>query len=264
MRGPALLALGLASLGLHLAPSALARGGTASRQRLVVRTSRIWGYSMLLPASWRVRNASYPSDHATIRWSDPADGAETVQIVFSGCYGCSHTLTTGAPRPTVGGNLRVSSTYVISPTRLAYAAVSPGDAYPDNGLVIVTTQGFTQIDCWLPQSEHHIATLILNSYHAMSLAARSTGDRRDSAVVAAGHSMWRDRAAIESRRVASDSAVEGPRPGRGDDHRLWRRGRMRSGTSNHPSEPRQGMGRRSGRGSARIQCDIPGTAHDDG
>jgi len=165
----------LALILVAFAPKAVAGRVSASTDPLVVRTSTTWGYSMLLPASWQFRNASYPSDHSTLIWSDPVDAAQKLQIVFSGCYGCSHNLATGAPRPAVGGNLRVTSTYSISPTRLAYAAVSSNDPYPDNGLVIVTTQGYTQIDCWVPQSEHHIATLVLNSYQTVPISTSPAG-----------------------------------------------------------------------------------------
>jgi len=167
----------LALLGLSLivtAPAVLARTASTSSDPLVVRTSTTWGYSLLLPASWQFRNASYPSDHSTLIWSDPIDPSQKVEIVFSGCYGCSHNPTTGAPQPAVGGNLRVTATYSISPTRLAYAAVSANDPYPDNGLVIVTKDGYTQINCWLPQSAHHMATLILNSYQAVPTSTRTS------------------------------------------------------------------------------------------
>ncbi len=156
----------LAFIGLALGSCTAA----AQAPPLTVRTSSIWGYSILVPASWTFHNESYPSDHSTLVWSDPSDPAQKIQLVFSGCYGCSHNEGTGAPQPEVGGGVRVTSTDSISPTRLAYAALSSDDPYPDNGLVIVTKQGYTQIDCWLPQSAHHVATLILNSYQPVPIA----------------------------------------------------------------------------------------------
>ncbi|HVA07647.1 MAG TPA: superinfection immunity protein [Acidimicrobiales bacterium] len=162
-------------LGLALvAPVTLAASGNASNNPLVQRTSMRWGYSMLLPASWQFRNASYPSDHSTLIWADPSDAAAKLQIVMSGCYGCSHNLTTGAPQPQVGGSVRVTDTYAVSPTQLAFAAMSSNDPYPDNGLVIVNRSGYTQLDLWLPQIEHHVATLILNSYRTVAVASTAT------------------------------------------------------------------------------------------
>jgi hypothetical protein len=46
---------------------------------LVTRSPPGGGYTVALPASWQFRNASYPSDHATHLWYDPAHPLEKMQ-----------------------------------------------------------------------------------------------------------------------------------------------------------------------------------------
>jgi hypothetical protein len=58
---------------------------------------------------------------------------------------------------------------VISPTKVAFELFEPNNPNPDNGLIIVitvgqTSNGFYEADLYLPQSQHSIATAILNSF----------------------------------------------------------------------------------------------------
>ena len=137
---------------------------------LVLRTPPGRGYTVLLPRDWRFKNASYPSDHATHLWWFPANALEKAQVVMSGCVGCVSKNNDGVtPYPEGELSSDVTGTYKISPWKLAFEEYSTDDPYPDNGVIIVTRSngritGSARIDLWLPQSQHHLATRILNSF----------------------------------------------------------------------------------------------------
>jgi hypothetical protein len=63
-----------------------------------------------------------------------------------------------------------ASSFVISPTKVAYAYYASDNPNPDNGLIIIiitvgqTSNGYYEVDLFLPQSQHSIATQILNSF----------------------------------------------------------------------------------------------------
>jgi hypothetical protein len=125
-------------------------------------------YSLLLPAGWRYRDVSYPSDHATQLWWTPRDPLARAIVVLSGCVGC--VSTNGAPNP-AGAVADAVQRHRISPNVLAFeGGYDQAEAgYDDNGLVIVTHQnghvtGFVRIDLWLPYSQHALAAKILNSF----------------------------------------------------------------------------------------------------
>jgi hypothetical protein len=164
-RVAALVVVTLAA-GVAVAGVAIAAGNSAPLTRVSPPNG---SYSLLLPSSWRFKDASYPSDHATHLWWLPSNALEKAEIVLSGCIGCITKNDDGHtpyPRGELPGN--VISTYRISPWKLAYLAYAGDDPYPDNGVIVITRQdghitGSFRIDLWLPQSQHHLATEILNS-----------------------------------------------------------------------------------------------------
>jgi hypothetical protein len=128
-------------------------------------------YRVPLPASWRFRNASYPSDHATHLWYDPANPLRKLLITISGCVGCVSTHNDTAPYPQGELPQGVTRTYRISPGKLAFAAYSTDDPYPENGVVIITRRnhaidGSIILQLWLPSSQHQLATYILDNFAA--------------------------------------------------------------------------------------------------
>ncbi|MGA2006132.1 MAG: hypothetical protein ABSH27_01045 [Solirubrobacteraceae bacterium] len=124
-------------------------------------------YSVELPIGWHFKNESYPSDHATHLWSDPADARRKLEVVLSGCVGCASRGT--QPNPIGGLPAGVLSKLSLSRWEVAFTARGGGDPYPDNGIVIVMhrgsqVEGYVQVQLWLPASQHAAATTILNSF----------------------------------------------------------------------------------------------------
>jgi hypothetical protein len=124
---------------------------------------------MLLPAGWRFRDVSYPSDHATHLWWTPGDPLARAVVVLSGCVGC--VSQNGKPNP-AGAVSDATATHRLSATKLAFEGpYNQAEAdYDDNGVVIVLRNthgnigGYARIDLWLPTRQHHLATAILNSF----------------------------------------------------------------------------------------------------
>src|SRR4051794_7381724 len=46
------------------------------------------GYCVDLPAGWRFRDNSFPSDHLTHFYWNPANALEQMTVIVSGCVGC--------------------------------------------------------------------------------------------------------------------------------------------------------------------------------
>lgn len=155
-----------------LATLLLTATAAAAQPRLVWRTGRYNSYRVVLPSTWRYRNASYPSDHSTYLWYDPANALRKLLITVSGCIGCVET-NFDAHRPNPKGELPSYATglYWISPWKLAFSGYVADDPYQANGLVVVLNRkgnvsGSEIAELWLPASQHSLATRILNSFSA--------------------------------------------------------------------------------------------------
>ncbi len=91
-------------------------------------------------------------------------------VVLSGCVGCvSKNLQARTPNPKGMLPTNTVRTHRISPYVLAFTAYGSDDPYPDSGPVIVTHDsaritGSIRVELWLPQSQHLLATRILNSF----------------------------------------------------------------------------------------------------
>lgn len=127
------------------------------------------GYSVRLPAAWRFKNASYPSDHATHLWWNPSNALAKMEVVLSACVGCvSKNLDGKTPNPR-GELPQGAIRHVINPYTLGFLTYSSDDPYPDNGVIYVThagsrITGSVIVHLWLPKSQHALATRILNSF----------------------------------------------------------------------------------------------------
>jgi hypothetical protein len=124
------------------------------------------GYSILLPATWRFANASYPSDHATHLWFDPTNALRKLLVVLSGCV-CAGP--NGQPDPSVGVPPNPLHVVRLSRTEDAFQAFSDDDPWVANGISIDILghgmpAGYASVELWLPPSQHGLATTILNSF----------------------------------------------------------------------------------------------------
>ncbi|MGD0713538.1 MAG: hypothetical protein ABSB24_05060 [Gaiellaceae bacterium] len=158
----------LAILGLL----AIAAAGSPG---LVWRHSHRAGFSVKLPADWRYRDASYPSDHSTEYWTDPSDAHSLLEVEVSGCVGCVQPTScvlhqTGCgPAPQQVIPAHTLSTTKLGPWRLRFVARTPGTSYLDRGLVAILhhnnqIEGFAYIQTWLPAAQAQLADTILASY----------------------------------------------------------------------------------------------------
>ena len=125
------------------------------------------GYSVELPRSWRFANASYPSDHATHLWFDPANALRKMLVVLSGCAGCAQKH--GRPDPEAAIPAGATSVRRLSPSAAVFQDFTADDPWVANGIAFVVRQngvidGYATVELWLPASRHALATTILNSF----------------------------------------------------------------------------------------------------
>ena len=124
------------------------------------------GYSVELPRTWRFANASYPSDHATHLWFDPANALRKMLVVLSGCAGCAQR--NGQPDPGAVVPAGATSVRRLSASTVAFQDFTADDPWVANGVAIVVRQngaidGYVTVELWLPARQHALATTILNS-----------------------------------------------------------------------------------------------------
>ena len=122
------------------------------------------GYSVELPSTWRFANASYPSDHATHLWFDPANALRKMLVVLSGCAGCA--LQEGAK---AGVPQYATNVHRLSASEDVFQVFTDDDPWTANGISILTryhgrVAGYVSVELWLPPSQHALATTILNSF----------------------------------------------------------------------------------------------------
>jgi hypothetical protein len=154
---------------LAIAVLAFAAVASASSTQPLKRDSPPGGaYTVELPSTWRFANASYPSDHATHLWFDPANALRKMLVVLSGCVGCAQT--DGRPNPAAGVPQGATNVRRVSPSEDLFEQFTDDDPFIANGLSIVTREdgridGYVSVELWLPPSEHSLATTILDSFH---------------------------------------------------------------------------------------------------
>lgn len=142
-------------------------GGRASTLALKRVAPPGGGYRVELPGTWRFKNESYPSDHATHLWFDPADPLRKMVVVLSGCTGCAET--NGGPNPAGGVPQGAINVIRLSGSEDAFQARTHGNPWVANGISIVSRyhgriDGFVRVELWLPPRQHRLATTILNSF----------------------------------------------------------------------------------------------------
>jgi len=124
------------------------------------------GYTVELPSTWRFANASYPSDHVTHLWFDPANALRKMLVVVSGCV-CAGP--NGQPDPGVGVPANPIHVVRLTRTQDAFQVFTDDDPWVANGLSIdilrnAKPAGYASVELWLPPGQHALATTILNSF----------------------------------------------------------------------------------------------------
>jgi hypothetical protein len=124
------------------------------------------GYTVELPPTWRFANASYPSDHVTHLWFDPANALRKLLVVLSGCV-CAQP--NGRPDPAAGVPANALHVVRLSRTEDAFQFSTDDDPWIANGRSIDILRngrpaGYASVELWLPPGEHALATTILNSF----------------------------------------------------------------------------------------------------
>lgn len=151
---------------------ALAVAGTAlaGPPRLVLRRPRDGGYRVLLPASWKLHDASYPSDHTIQFWTSPVDRNARLEVVSAACVGCVTKNWDGkTPEPANALPLGTVRTSRVSRWQLGFLAHTHTDPYPDRGWVFVLHEG-SQVygsvvaQLWLPARDRALQARILKSF----------------------------------------------------------------------------------------------------
>jgi hypothetical protein len=159
----------MAALALVLVAQSPAGNG------LVWRASHEASFRVRVPADWRYRDATYPSDHSTELWTSPHDRASRLKVEVSACVGCvltqscilSHRNCRPAPENLVPG--RVISKRKLDRWRIRYVARVADSRYPVHGLVAVVhgaseIRGFALARVWTPPSKAGVADAILSSF----------------------------------------------------------------------------------------------------
>jgi hypothetical protein len=161
------LARALVVIAVLASAVALAAPASASAPSLKRVSPPGGGYSVKLPSTWRFANASYPSDHATHLWFDPANALRKMLVVLSGCVGCAESH--GRPNPAAGVPQYATHVTRLSASEDAFQNFTDDDPWTANGISIVIRQdgridGYASVELWLSPSQHALATTILNSF----------------------------------------------------------------------------------------------------
>jgi hypothetical protein len=143
-------------------------GANASPGDLELAKAPDGGYSILVPANWSYHSEPSPSGETTDLWVG-SNAQEKLQIVVSSCASCATNADGGPDARAVGLPAGTISSFDVNASALGYQASTAGDSYPDNGIIVVTSEGesptgYAQVDLWLPDSLHSTATRILNSF----------------------------------------------------------------------------------------------------
>ncbi len=142
---------------------------------LAWRSSHEAGFRVKVPAGWRYKDATYPSDHSTELWTSPGDPRSKLKVEVSACVGCvepqSCTLSgTGCrPAPETVLPAGVVSKTKIDRWRIRYVARNASSRYPVHGLVSIVhvgdeIRGFALAQAWLPAAKAHTADAMLSSF----------------------------------------------------------------------------------------------------
>jgi hypothetical protein len=142
---------------------------------LVWRTSKEAGFRVKVPAGWRYRDATYPSDHSTEYWTSPSDRNSKLEVEVSACVGCVEPRScilsgTGCrPAPEAVLPAGVVSKRKLDRWRMTYVAKNASGRYPVHGLIAIVhsgedIRGFALAQVWLPPAQARTADAMLASF----------------------------------------------------------------------------------------------------
>lgn len=143
-------------------------GGSGGSAKLKQTSIPSGGWKVGIPASWKFKDASYPSDHSTWFWTDLSDHRSKLRVVLSGCVGCVSKNFDGVT-PNPRADLPTGAVVTAAPNRYTILYSKASSPYPDEGKIVVMRQG-RQItgsliaDVWLPKGESAEAAQILDSF----------------------------------------------------------------------------------------------------
>jgi hypothetical protein len=129
------------------------------------------GGAILVPAGWVYADQSYPSDHTSVMFYDPANPAARIEINYFGCAECLLSGATGSGHLNARGVLPPDtvSFYLYRNGLSAGFRESDADGYAVNGVASIlgsadNPEGYIEDRVSLPATDNAIATQILNSF----------------------------------------------------------------------------------------------------
>lgn len=137
---------------------------------LVVQSPPSGAYRVLVPVGWRYTDTSYPSDHTTEVWRDPADPGPALTVVRSGCSGCVETsINQPTPDPSLVLPAGVTQRTTVDQWTLDYRAAASASGDVDFGRVEILHDGaritgYVRLDLVLAQGDEAVASRILDSF----------------------------------------------------------------------------------------------------
>ena len=130
-------------------------------------------YSLLVPSNWSPHTETSSSGQTIDVWSG-SNQLEKLSVIVSNCSTCA-TSGGNPDARAVGLPAGTISSFDMNRSALGFEAYTGGNPNPDNGVIVVTSQGaeatgYSQLDLWLPNSLHSTATRILDSFSLLQAA----------------------------------------------------------------------------------------------
>jgi hypothetical protein len=149
-------------------------GSDAAPAALESATAPSGAYTILVPSNWSYHAGPSSSETTTDLWAG-SNPLEKLRVTISSCASCA-TGAAGPDARSVGLPQGTVSSFDINQAALGFQAYRDGDPYPDNGVIVATSQGptptgYAQVDLWLPDSQHSTATRILDSFSLLQNAS---------------------------------------------------------------------------------------------
>jgi hypothetical protein len=169
------IVLGFAALLAVVLVAGVVTAPSPGGDGLAWRASREAPFRVRVPADWRYRDATYPSDHSTEYWTSPRDRSARLKVEVSACVGCVQKpscVLSGkscGPAPETVLPAGVTSKRKLDRWRVRYVARNASSRYPTRGLVAIVHQGeeirgFALAQVWLPTAQARTADAILTSF----------------------------------------------------------------------------------------------------
>lgn len=131
-------------------------------------TSRgpVHGFTVEIPRGWKHKDETYPSDHSTDVFYDPAHPASKLVLINSGCAGCAGESKRSPLNVLPEGAFNAK---LMGKDAATYQRRMHGGPYLGNGVAYIPKNpaqsgpGYVTAEIYLPASQHDLATAILNN-----------------------------------------------------------------------------------------------------